>query len=114
MVTEEPGILRIAPAAVTALASAATRVGRAATVAEAKSALRAVRRVARYFPAKVACMLRGIDERGRRSGFQRRHVGWRHGIASDPVRMHAWTEVDGQPVGEPPSTSRYTPLICLP
>jgi hypothetical protein len=41
-------------------------------------------------------------------------VGWRHGIASDPVRMHAWIEVDGQPVGEPPSTSRYTPLIRLP
>lgn len=43
-----------------------------------------------------------------------RHAGWRHGIAGDPVRMHAWIDVAGRPVGEPPSTSRYTPLIRLP
>ena len=100
-------------ARVTALASAATRVGRAATVADAESALRAVRRVARCIPAKVACFEESASA-AVALALSGRHAGWRHGIASDPVRMHAWIEVDGQPVGEPPSTSRYTPLIRLP
>jgi hypothetical protein len=43
-----------------------------------------------------------------------RRADWRHGIASDPVRMHAWIEAGGQPVGEPASTRAYTPLIRLP
>jgi hypothetical protein len=43
-----------------------------------------------------------------------RRADWRHGIASDPVRMHAWIEAAGQPVGEPASVSAYTPLICVP
>jgi Transglutaminase-like superfamily len=100
-------------ARVTALASVATRVGRAATVADAESALRAVRRVARYAPAKVACF-EGSTSAAVALAFSGRRVGWGHGIASDPMRMHAWIEVGGQPVGEPPSTSRYTPLIRLP
>ncbi|MGH3856912.1 MAG: lasso peptide biosynthesis B2 protein [Pseudonocardiaceae bacterium] len=97
----------------TALVSAATRTGRAATRDEAEVALNAVRRVARCIPAKVACFEESTSA-AVALALGGRHAGWRHGIASDPVRMHAWIEVDGQPVGEPPSTSRYTPLIRLP
>lgn len=31
-----------------------------------------------------------------------------------PVRLHAWITVDGQPVGERASTSRYTTLLRIP
>jgi hypothetical protein len=43
-----------------------------------------------------------------------RRADWRHGITTDPVRMHAWIEAGGQPVGEPASTRAYTPLIRIP
>lgn len=100
-------------ARVAALAFAATRIGRAATRDDAEVALQAVRRVARCIPAKVACFEESTSA-AVALALSGCHVGWRHGIASDPVRMHAWIEVDGQAVGEPPSTSRYTPLIRLP
>ncbi|MEU4377189.1 lasso peptide biosynthesis B2 protein [Pseudonocardia alni] len=43
-----------------------------------------------------------------------RRAGWCHGIAADPIRLHAWLSLDGCPVGEPTSTLRFTPLIQLP
>ncbi|MEQ3552594.1 lasso peptide biosynthesis B2 protein [Pseudonocardia nematodicida] len=43
-----------------------------------------------------------------------RRVGWCHGIAADPIRLHAWLRLDGCPVGEPISTLRFTPLLQLP
>jgi hypothetical protein len=91
----------------------ATRIGRAATRGNAEVALLAVRRVGRRIPAKVACFEESTSA-AVALALSGRHTSWRHGIASDPVRMHAWIEVDGQPVGEPPSTRRYTPLIRLP
>ncbi|MBV9163468.1 MAG: lasso peptide biosynthesis B2 protein [Pseudonocardiales bacterium] len=69
--------------------------------------------MARCIPANVACFEESTSA-AVALALSGRHAGWRHGIVSDPVRMHAWIEVDGQPVGEPPSTRRYTPLIRLP
>ena len=43
-----------------------------------------------------------------------RRAGWCHGIAADPIRLHAWLALDGHPVGEPTSTLRFTPVIHLP
>ncbi|MGH3601575.1 MAG: hypothetical protein ACRDQH_15090 [Pseudonocardiaceae bacterium] len=30
------------------------------------------------------------------------------------MRLHAWIALDGQPVAEPASTTRYTPLLQIP
>ncbi|MFI5616818.1 lasso peptide biosynthesis B2 protein [Streptomyces sp. NPDC051567] len=33
---------------------------------------------------------------------------WRHGVAGDPVRLHAWiVDRNGCPVDEPPDTALY-------
>jgi hypothetical protein len=37
-------------------------------------------------------------------------VRWRHGIATDPVRMHAWIEAEKKPIDEPPDTIHYKPI----
>ncbi|MBE1877753.1 lasso peptide biosynthesis B2 protein [Myceligenerans pegani] len=38
---------------------------------------------------------------------------WCHGVAPAPVQFHAWIEVDGSPIAEPPSTSSFTPLLTI-
>ncbi|MFJ6215966.1 lasso peptide biosynthesis B2 protein [Streptomyces sp. NPDC092296] len=41
-------------------------------------------------------------------------VTWCHGIAADPVRLHAWVQTeDCAPAAEPPSTGDYTPVLTL-
>ncbi len=97
----------------TLLAYLATRVGRAAPRHDTLAALRAVRWVARYVPARVACLEESTAALVTLA-FSGRHADWCHGVACDPVRMHAWIEVDGLPVDELPSTSRYTPLLRIP
>ncbi len=43
-----------------------------------------------------------------------RRVLWCHGVAPDPVRLHAWVQtVDGAIVGEPESTGAYTPVLTI-
>lgn len=45
---------------------------------------------------------------------RRRSVVWCHGVAPDPVRLHAWiTTHDGLPVAEPPSTRAYTTALTF-
>ncbi|WP_405796628.1 lasso peptide biosynthesis B2 protein [Streptomyces sp. NBC_01506] len=40
----------------------------------------------------------------------RRRAEWRHGVAVDPVRLHAWiADPEGEPVEEPADTALYTP-----
>ncbi len=43
-----------------------------------------------------------------------RRAGWCHGVAADPIRLHAWITLDGQPVAEPANTARYIPLLQIP
>lgn len=39
-----------------------------------------------------------------------RRAEWRHGVATDPIRLHAWiADPEGQPVEEPADTALYTP-----
>jgi hypothetical protein len=107
------GTRRHAFARMVRLAHVATGRRRAASRQEAGTALRAVRWTAQFVPARMACLEESVAAvvalalTGRRAD-------WRHGIACDPVRMHAWIEACGQPVGEPASTSAYTPLIRIP
>jgi len=95
------------------LARIAAGSQRAAAPHEAGAAVHAVRWAARFTPARVACLeesaaaMVALALAGRRAD-------WRHGIAADPVRLHAWIEAAGQPVGEPASVSAYAPLIRVP
>ena len=42
-----------------------------------------------------------------------RRAGWCHGIAADPIRLHAWLALNGHLGGEPTFTVGFTPLTCL-
>lgn len=91
--------------------SAAQRLARrnAATV-EAEQAVRCVRNAARVLPFRVACLEEStaavllLAAGGRRAD-------WCHGVAADPIQLHAWIALKGVAVAEPVSTDRYTTLI---
>ncbi|WP_432060708.1 lasso peptide biosynthesis B2 protein [Streptomyces sp. S1] len=45
---------------------------------------------------------------------RRLSVTWCHGVAPDPVRLHAWVQtVDGALVAEPESTRSCTPVLVI-
>jgi len=80
------------------------------TAAHARLAVRAVRWAARNVPARVACLEESVAAAllltvGGRGG------AWRHGVATDPVRLHAWIcDREDRPVEEPAHTDQYTPI----
>ena len=73
------------------LTAASTRTTRAASPAQATAAVHAVRRAGWYCPGRTACLEESIATvlllATRRLG-----VTWCHGIASDPIRLHAWVQ----------------------
>ncbi|WP_156365789.1 lasso peptide biosynthesis B2 protein [Nocardiopsis sp. NRRL B-16309] len=75
----------------------------------AERAARAVRGVGRVLPARIAC-LEEATATALVLYWSGHRVTWRHGVATDPVRMHAWIEVDGSPVGEADDITDYTPF----
>ncbi|MGH3936543.1 MAG: lasso peptide biosynthesis B2 protein, partial [Pseudonocardiaceae bacterium] len=85
---------------------------RRAEPASVEHALHCVRNCASVLPFRVACLeetaaaMLVLACKGQRAG-------WCHGIAADPIRLHAWIALDGRPVAEPASTSRYTPLLHI-
>lgn len=88
-------------ARITALLATATRLpARAASAADVARALHCVRNVALIMPFRVACLeetaaaMLALAVCGRRAG-------WCHGIAADPIRLHAWLSVDGRPSASP-------------
>jgi Transglutaminase-like superfamily len=85
-----------------------------ATTRQARNAVLAVRWAARLVPARVACLEESVTgvlllaAAGRRGG-------WRHGIATDPIRLHAWiVDAEGNPVAEPTGTGQYTVITEIP
>jgi hypothetical protein len=86
---------------------------RPATTEQAVQRLYWVRSFASFLPCRFACLEETVAAvlllalRGR-------GVGWCHGIAADPIRLHAWLVLDGRPVAEPVSTNRYVPLLSIP
>ncbi len=86
---------------------------RTASVDQAEKAVHAVRTMGLFSPARVACLEESVAAvlslamRGRR-------VRWCHGVIADPIRLHAWIEVEGRPVAEPDSTRRCTALLTIP
>lgn len=77
--------------------------------ATAVRAADAVRRMGRLLPLRVACWEEAaattlvLRWAGHRAAF-------RHGVATDPVRLHAWIEVGGRPVAESEDITDYTPF----
>lgn len=89
------------------------RADQPATPAQAYRAVAAVRRVANLFPGRVACLEESAAVVFLLSA-SRRWVTWCHGVAADPVRLHAWVRTSsGHAVAEPPSTELYTPLLTI-
>ncbi|MFF7454456.1 lasso peptide biosynthesis B2 protein [Kitasatospora sp. NPDC008115] len=93
------------------LATSTTR--RPVTLEEATAAVGAIRAAGWYSPGRTACLEESaavvllLAARGLT-------VAWCHGIAADPVRLHAWVQTeDGTRVGEPDSTLAYTPLLVI-
>src|SRR5699024_12410667 len=72
-------------------------------------ATHAVRRIGRLRPLRVACWEEAIA-----TTLALRWVGhsvtFRHGVATGPVRLHAWIEVGGRPVAESADITDYTPF----
>ncbi|MBU3863574.1 lasso peptide biosynthesis B2 protein [Streptomyces sp. 4503] len=80
-----------------------------ATTRQVHYAVRATRWASRAIPTRWACLEQSaaaavlLALAGRRGE-------WRHGVATDPIRLHAWlVNRYGRPVEEPPDTSLYTP-----
>ncbi|MFE5591189.1 lasso peptide biosynthesis B2 protein [Streptomyces sp. NPDC056549] len=82
---------------------------RPATPEQAESAVLAVRRAAWFSPARTAC----LEESAAvvlLLASRRRSVVWCHGVAPDPVRLHAWVQTDdGTPAAEPAPRSSTRP-----
>ncbi|MEV6248617.1 lasso peptide biosynthesis B2 protein [Streptomyces sp. NPDC051742] len=93
--------------------AAAWACRRPATPEQAGSAVLAVRHAAWLSPGRTACLeesaavvmllaARGLS------------VTWCHGVAPDPVRLHAWVQTeDGTLAAEPESTRAYTPVLVI-
>lgn len=95
------------------LAWVSRRAGRPATGERAHQAVHAVRRVGLLAPGRVACLEESAAV-ALSLALSREWVTWCHGVAADPIRLHAWVETHAQPVAEPESTRRYTALRTIP
>jgi hypothetical protein len=85
-----------------------------ATPAQARRAVHAVRRAGLLFPGRVACLEESVAA-ALTLAASRRGVTWCHGVAADPIRLHAWIEsTTAGPVAELPSTRHYTILRTIP
>lgn len=75
----------------------------------AVEAVHAVRGVGRLLPLRVACWEEAAAATAalRWAGYR---AAFRHGVATDPVRLHAWIEVAGRPVAESDDITDYTPF----
>ncbi|MFF6793228.1 lasso peptide biosynthesis B2 protein [Streptomyces filamentosus] len=86
---------------------------RPAGTRQAASAVGAVRRAAWSSPDRTAC----LEESAAAVlllALRRRSVVWHHGVAPDPVRLHAWIAThDGAPVAEPASTRACTTALTI-
>lgn len=105
---------RAFPRLVRVLELAAQQTRSSATPGEVTRAIHAVRRASFVFPTRVACL-----EESTAAVLVLRSCGasvrWCHGVAPDPITLHAWVEThDGEAPAEPSSTSGYTIVRTIP
>lgn len=97
----------------TALKAAATADFPAATSRQMQAAVLAVRDVGWWSVGRAAC----LEESAAAVlllASRRLSATWCHGVAPDPVRLHAWVQTPaGDPVAEPPTTLAYTPVLTI-
>uniref|UniRef100_A0AAU2JIT7 Lasso peptide biosynthesis B2 protein n=1 Tax=Streptomyces sp. NBC_00049 TaxID=2903617 RepID=A0AAU2JIT7_9ACTN len=78
-----------------------------ASTAQTQAAVRAVRWASRMMPARWACLEQSAAAAALLAATGVRGE-WRHGIAGDPVRLHAWiVDPHERPVEEPQDTALY-------
>lgn len=80
-----------------------------ATGTQTRKAIHAVRRISVLLPGRWACLEESVAAAALLAMTGRR-AEWRHGIATDPIRLHAWIEAGGHPVEEGPGIDAYTPI----
>ncbi|WP_322768893.1 lasso peptide biosynthesis B2 protein [Frankia sp. Cr1] len=92
---------------------ASRRAAEPAEAEEAVQAIHAVRRAALLPVGRVACLEESAAVTLMLAAVGRR-VRWCHGVAADPVRLHAWVVTcDGETVVEPVGTARFTVLRTI-
>lgn len=80
----------------------------------ARRAVHAVRRVGSVLPGRVNCLEESAAVVVLLAA-SRQRVTWCHGVAADPVRLHAWVEdAEGEPVDEPETIDAYAVLRTIP
>ncbi|MFE7114558.1 lasso peptide biosynthesis B2 protein [Streptomyces sp. NPDC057654] len=93
-----------------AAARTVTRLpGRAATVAEAEETFTAVRRAARVWPGRAACLEESLAAHFA-AAFTGHRVRWVIGARFIPHGAHAWIEADGSVIGQDES-DRIWPYV---
>ncbi|MFE7462579.1 lasso peptide biosynthesis B2 protein [Streptomyces sp. NPDC057499] len=91
-------------------ARAVTRLpGRAATVAQAEEAFTAVRRAARMWPGRAACLEESLAAHFT-AALTGHRVRWVIGARFTPHGAHAWIEADGSVIGQD-ETDRIWPYV---
>lgn len=105
-------LARLSPHTLCRLLEHLRRGARPATAADALRARRAVVTVS------LRCAGEGCLQRSLATALLCRLRGhwpqWCTGVCTEPFRAHAWIAVDNQPIGEPPGTARYQPLLMVP
>jgi Transglutaminase-like superfamily len=88
---------------------------RSATPEEADLLFAAVRRVGRWWPGRVACLEESLACY-LAAALRGRGVCWVIGARTAPAGAHAWTEVDGQVIGQDPADRiwPYAPALRIP
>ncbi|WP_285731981.1 lasso peptide biosynthesis B2 protein [Nocardiopsis sp. ATB16-24] len=93
---------------------ALARLGRAlppAPVRHVRAAVAAVHATSAFLPGRWACLEQSVAA-AFLLALAGRRAEWCHGVASDPVRLHAWiVDPDGRPVGEGPDINAFTPVL---
>jgi hypothetical protein len=98
---------------VTAVRLASSTCRRPATPRQATQAVEAVRRAAWRSPGRTACLEESVATVLLLAA-RRLAVVWCHGVAADPVRLHAWVQTwDGTTAAEPGTTRAYTPVLTI-
>ncbi|MGH3978675.1 MAG: lasso peptide biosynthesis B2 protein [Pseudonocardiaceae bacterium] len=95
------------------LRAATRRPCRHASPQAVDQALHCVRHMANFLPCRIACLEESIAAMLVLAATGQSAI-WCHGVATDPIRLHAWLTVNGVAVGEPASIARYTPLLQVP
>ncbi|MFE2410806.1 lasso peptide biosynthesis B2 protein [Kitasatospora sp. NPDC059408] len=91
-----------------------TRRRTPATAGEAELAVHAARSAGWYSPGRTNCLEESAAAMLLLQLAGRAAV-WRHGVAPDPIRLHAWIEtVDGTPVAESTSVGLFTAILSIP